>query len=223
MPLVHRGDESAVNAPLARFERHHHTYAYAALVVRGSCDEAGDRGRFRATAGDVLVHAAYDGHGDAIGRRGAEFINIVLDRPLEFWCGRVRDLDRIVRMYERNIKEAAAALHEEFEPACHRQFDWPDLLARDLSSPTQHRLHAWAERHGLHPASVSRGFRLAYGVSPKRFRLERMASEAARKIKDGSESLGEIAAACGFADQPHMNRALVQLFGTPPATIRNSG
>jgi transcriptional regulator GlxA family with amidase domain len=50
-----------------------------------------------------------------------------------------------------------------------------------------------------------------------------MASGAARSIHSSSEALGKIATATGFADQAHMTRALVGLFGFTPTQLRRLG
>lgn len=220
MPIVLPGGESTFDAPGRKFERHHHLGAYAALVIRGSCEEAGDRGRFRSSAGDVLVHRAFDAHADVIGQRGAQFLNFPLAEPLGGCFGRVADPDSILRIYLGDPHEAAAMLQEQFRPSEVAVRDWPDLLAKLLGGIARMSLAEWADRHGLHPTSISRGFRQAYGVSPKRFRLERIASRAARRIAATGDTFGAIAAECDFADQAHMTRTLVQLFGLTPRTLR---
>lgn len=221
MPVVLPGDESVRNAPGRKFERHHHLRAYAAMVIRGSCEEAGDRGRFRASAGDVLVHRAFDAHADVIGQRGAQFLNLSLAAPLGGSFGRVIDPDSFLSAYRRDPREAAAMLQEQFRTANFAARDWPDLLAEELRGSARVSLVEWADQHRLHPTSVSRGFRQAYSVSPKRFRLEVMTSRAARRIADTGDTLGSIAADCGFADQAHMTRSLVQLFGHAPRGLRH--
>ena len=220
MPLVLPGQEVRWNEPGRRFERHHHLGAYAALLVSGSCHENGDRGRHAARAGDVLVHRAFDGHGDWVGPGGAVFINIALDRPLTSAFGRVSDLDAVVRAFERSPDEGREQFHALFEAAESGAGDWPDLLAETLGRERFQSLAQWAETHELHPASVSRGFRLAYGVTPKRFRLEQMAARAARMIRASADRLSDIATACGFADQSHMTRTIAQLFAVTPCGLR---
>lgn len=220
MALRFPGEESGWDEPGHSIARHHHWDAYAALVIRGSCDEAGDHGRFRAQVGDVLVHRAFDAHKNHIGRRGAVFLNFRLEAPLEGWFGSVADVDAICRAYRHDRFEAGALLRTQFRPANGADRDWPDLLAGELARGSPVRLAEWAERHGLHPASLSRGFRMAYGLSPKRFRLEAMASRAARCIRRGSAPLSAVAAEIGFADQAHMTRALGQLFGASPRALR---
>ncbi len=220
MPLVLPGQEVRWNEPCRRFERHHHLGAYAALLVSGTCRENGDRGRHTAEAGDVLVHRAFDGHDDQIGATGAAFINIPLERPLNAAFGRVADLDTVVRAFERSPIEGREAFHAMFREADNRGSDWPDMLAAELSGHNSRSLAEWSEAHGLHVASVSRGFRLAYGVSPKRFRLEQMAARAARRIRGSSDELSAVAAASGFADQSHMTRTIAQLFAVTPRDLR---
>jgi AraC-like DNA-binding protein len=223
MPLRLPGEESGWDEPGNAVERHHHWHAYAALVVRGSCEEAGDHGRFRARAGDVLVHRAFDAHKDQIGPRGAAFLNFRLEAPLDGWFGSVADVDAIFRAYRSDRSEALALLRAQFRPAGAVDRDWPDLLASELASGKAPSLAQWADRHGLHPASLSRGFRMAYGLSPKRFRLEAKASRAARHIRRGGASLAAVAADTGFADQAHMTRTLARLFGASPLELRARG
>ena len=220
MRLVLPGEEISLNEPGRTFIRHHHLKPYAALLVSGSCDEAGDRGRFRACAGDVLVHSSFEAHQDQIGSAGAQIINFAIDEIAECAFGFVADLDHVVRVQERDPAAAAQLLREQFTPHTQPDRDWPDLLARALSLPRPMRLDEWAERHKLHPGSLSRGFKLAYGVTPKRYRLEQMVSSAARTTRETLEALSMIAADTGFADQAHMTRAMAHLFGLTPQRLR---
>jgi AraC-like DNA-binding protein len=82
------------------------------------------------------------------------------------------------------------------------------------------RLDHWAALNGLNPSSLSRGFRQAYGVTPKRYRFEQMVSRAARSARENADGLSMVAAASGFADQSHMTRAMAQLFGVTPSRLR---
>jgi len=69
---------------------------------------------------------------------------------------------------------------------------------------------------GLAAESVSRGFRRAYGVTPRRYRLEARARRALGMIGDCRMSLAAIAQECGFADQPHLTRTLSSITGRTP-------
>lgn len=202
MPLVLPGQEVSLNEPGRTFHRHHHLRGYAAVLIGGSCHESGDRGRFDARAGDVLIHAAFDGHADRIGARGAMFINIPLSRPFGGSFGRVRDLDLLMKTVESDPLEAEDCLRDQFVPASNPPNDWPDLLAQALRADPELRLESWALHHGIHPASVSRGFRLAYGISPKRYRLEQRAARAARRIVGTATGLAAVAAIAAFPIRP---------------------
>jgi AraC-like DNA-binding protein len=220
MPLVLPGEEVSLNEPGRTFARHHHLSGYAALVVSGACNEAGDRGRFRACAGDVLVHLAFEAHQDQIGSAGAKIINFPIEEIPSHPFGFVADLDSVVRLHERDPAAAAQFLREQFGAHPGPNCDWPDLLARELSLPNPRRLDDWAELHELNPSSLSRGFKRAYGVTPKRYRFEQMVSRAARELRESFEGLSRIAAGTGFADQAHMTRAMAQLFGITPQRLR---
>ena len=223
MPLVLPGHEVGLNAPGRVFDRHHHLSAYAALLIDGTCDEAGDHGRFRLRPGDVVFHEPFEAHLDIIGSRGARFLNFVLPGRIGPMFGRVRDLDAIVSAYQRAPDEAAELLLAQVEQYPISAGDWPDLLASDLARGSPIRLNQWAECHGLNASSLSRGFRLVYGVTPKRYGFEQSASRAARRLRDTREPLSAIAAAIGFADQSHMTRAIRALFGVTPRQLRALG
>ena len=98
--------------------------------------------------------------------------------------------------------------------------DWPDELARDLRRKPDTSLTEWAERHDMAPATVSRGFRRTYEVSPSTFRAQLRARRAWRSLVHGDLPLSAIAAEHGFADQPHMTRAVTALTGRPPSHWR---
>ncbi|MBA3669832.1 MAG: helix-turn-helix transcriptional regulator [Sphingomonas sp.] len=220
MPLVLPGQEVSLSEPGRRFERHHHFGSYAALVVRGECCEFGDSGRFEAGPGNVLVHDSFEGHAALIGPRGAAFLNIQIERSPKCAFGRVADLDAVVRAFEKDPVEGRSMFYLHFRPRPPRIADWPDLLAADLASGRAIRLDQWADSRGIHPSSLSRGFRLCYGITPKRYRLERMTSRAARRLVAAGDNIAGVALECGFADQAHLTRSMVGLFGTTPSKLR---
>ena len=196
--------------------RHRHADGYMTLVLTGAYVEAGDAGRFRVTAGDVLIHRPYEAHCDFFGSTTAQLLNLPLpnDAP-EAPIVRLADPDRIVRLAEKDLAAAAEALCFDVAPAQAEQ-DWPDLLAEALRRPGRIRLAEWADGHGLAPATVSRGFRKAFGTTPARYRAEARARLAWRAIATGPSALADLAYDLGFADQAHMTRSLVSLTGRPP-------
>jgi AraC-like DNA-binding protein len=199
-----------------RIPRHRHEPAYAAVVLAGAYQESGSRGRYRVGSGQVLLHRSFEAHVDRFESQGAHILNLLLDEEPLFELGFVRDPDAIARAAERDAAAAARGLREQLAPIEPPLADWPDLLARDLLEDPQLRLDEWAERHGLTPATVSRGFGKVFETSPAAFRAEARAHRAWAQMAAGGLSLAGIAAGTGFADQAHMTRAIRALTGRPP-------
>jgi len=63
--------------------------------------------------------------------------------------------------------------------------------------------------------SLARGFRRAFGTAPHRYLIARRVT-AARTLIAGGTQLAEVAGACGFADQSHLNRHFKAHFGMTP-------
>ncbi len=188
------------------------------MVLSGGYHEAGLAGRFDLAAGDVAVHREFDAHLDHVGARGAEILNLPLPLgtalPAAF---KIADLDSLVRLAERDAFAAAMSLVPmgDVIPAN----DWPDQLASDLNRDCG-PLHSWAQSNGLAPETLSRRFRVAYGVTPAAFRAEARARRALAMVCGSDAALASIAVDCRFADQPHMTREIAHLTGRPPGFWR---
>lgn len=74
---------------------------------------------------------------------------------------------------------------------------------------------------GLSRYQVLRRFEKAYGLPPHAWVLSRRAEYALRLIRRG-QTLAEVAAASGFADQSHMTRAFVRHYGFTPGAWRRA-
>ena len=204
-----------------RMARHRHGKDYVALVLAGGYVEAGDRGRFRVEAGHAIVHRAHEAHQDEFPAAGAWVLNFLeVEAGLDAPVGQVDDVDAIARLAERDPGEAFELLRRTFRPAGVRLNDWPDLLAETLASESNVHLAEWAETTGIAPESLSRGFRRAYGTSPKRYRLEQRTAHALRLLPGWQGSIATLAAAAGFADQAHLTRAVFALTGRVPSSLR---
>jgi len=202
-----------------RLPRHRHAEGYVALVLAGGYEEAGYDGRVAARPGMVVIHDRWTAHQDRFGARGAQVLNLPALPGLS-GAGSIADPDHIVRLAERDPLAAAALVRESFRSGAPRVADWPDLLAAALGNDRDLSIADWADRMGLDPASVSRGFARAYGVSPKRFRLEARTRRALLALDRWPGSLAALAAEHGFADQAHLTRAVVAMTGQPPARLR---
>jgi AraC-like DNA-binding protein len=209
------------HGPCEDLARHRHREAFVAVVLAGGYVEAGDTGRHRVRAGDVVFHRAFESHLDRFDRPGAEVLVLPLAHD---WRGpalaQIADPDVLARLAERDAAQATAALAEMLRPRASVELDWPDRLASALADDPGLSLSAWADSAGLRLGSLSRGFRQLYGVTPAGYRLVQRAHRAVRAILDGAAPLSQVAQACGFADQAHMSRAVAALTDSTPAALR---
>lgn len=83
------------------------------------------------------------------------------------------------------------------------------------------RLDELAKLAGLSPTRLLRGFETAYGLSPHRYQQSRRVARARKLIAQG-KPLAEIALACGYADQGHLNRWFLRIQGTTPGRLRRA-
>jgi len=203
-----------------RMARHRHGHGYAAVVLSGGYVEAGDRGRFRARPGQVLIHGPWESHMDAVARSGAVVLNLPLAAELAFGAGVVADPDAVARAAQKDLVEAAVLLGETIRPLDSVLDDWPDRLAAALRRDPDTALEDWAVAAGIAPATVSRGFRHVFGASPRRYRAEQRALKAARLLLRRDDPPAALAAELGFFDQAHMTRAVAALTGLTPGRLR---
>jgi AraC-like DNA-binding protein len=202
--------------------RHVHRDGYAALVLSGGYEEAGDFGRFRVRAGQVVLHEAFEGHLDRFPASGAVVLNLPLHAgaPIEGGPCTVEDPDAVVRLAEVDPQRAATRLLASVSPVDLACADWPDLLARDLLRDPDLALGVWGETAGLSAWTVSRGFARIFGLTPVRFRARVRARRAWNAIRSTGEPLATVAAQLGFADQSHMTRSVSELTGRSPQSWR---
>lgn len=202
--------------------RHTHAQAYAAVILSGGYEEAGEFGRRRLGPGDVAIHPVFSSHMNGVGGREVVLVNLPV-AGLRAGFARAADADAVVRLAEIDPVAAAEVLGEGLTALAAETLDWPDLLALDLNADPGLDLGAWAGRRGLAAATLSRGFGRAYGVTPRRFRHEvktRRALDAL--IEARGAPLARLALDSGFVDQAHMTRAITELTGTSPGAWRRS-
>lgn len=191
------------------------------MVLAGGYDEAGDTGRHRVSAGDVIFHRAFESHLDLFHRPGAEVL--VLPLPHQ-WRGptlaRLEDADAVVQLAEKDVNEALDAFASGLGDRRAETFDWPDALAQALRFDPVLCLESWAEKHGLHPGSVGRGFANVFGISAASYRLTQRTHRAIGLLMGTTIPMSQIAAECGFSDQSHMTRSVRSITGATPASLR---
>lgn len=205
--------------PGLQIARHRHDEAYVAVVLAGGYAEAGDGGRRRLAAGDVVVHPMFSGHLNQVARSGAVVLNLPAT-GLAAHFGRLEDPDAVVRTAQTDPFAAAALLGQMLSPLAPETLDWPDELAAALVETPGLSLGAWARERRLAPETVSRGFSRVFGVTPKRFRFEARARQALQAAMTSDAPLAHVALDAGFADQAHMGHAVTALTGASPGLWR---
>ncbi|QUM71053.1 helix-turn-helix domain-containing protein [Sphingopyxis granuli] len=68
--------------------------------------------------------------------------------------------------------------------------------------------------------TLSRGFRAAYGCTPKAYRADVRARAALAAARASGESFAAIAHRLHFTDQAHMTRAVARISGVTPGRWR---
>jgi AraC family transcriptional regulator len=79
-----------------------------------------------------------------------------------------------------------------------------------------------ANAAGLSRSHFSRAFKHSVGRSPMEYIIFRRVERAKAMISDTREPLAEVALACGFVDQPHLNRRFRDMVGVSPGRWRRS-
>lgn len=74
----------------------------------------------------------------------------------------------------------------------------------------------------LSRSHFSRAFKRSMGFSPMQYVLGRRVERAKSMIRGTREPLAEVALACGFADQAHLNRRFRGIVGISPGRWRRS-
>jgi AraC-like DNA-binding protein len=224
-----------------RFERHFHdTYAFG-LILRGveSCELRGARRLFE--PGTVPMFNPGEVHdGGPASADGWSYRMVYVDPALIaderlFPLPQRRDppaaeaarrlFDAIDCGSELGIEEALACALETLLDRAHRERAAPalskvrELIDAHCCEPL--RLHDLSATTGISPTQLLRGFEAAYGLTPHRYQQSRRIAKARRMIFAGA-ALAEVAAACGYSDQSHLNRWFVRIHGTTPGRLRRA-
>ena len=103
------------------------------------------------------------------------------------------------------------------------RLDLPALLrVRERLAAEPARQPAMAELElcaGLDRWTLARQFRLAFGVSPSGYRVQRQVAQAQALLREGL-ALAEVAAAAGFSDQSHLHKTFMSTYAVVPGAYR---
>ncbi|MGY3232984.1 transcriptional regulator GlxA family with amidase domain [Luteibacter sp. HA06] len=75
---------------------------------------------------------------------------------------------------------------------------------------------------GVSREHFSRAFKIATGITPSRWHLEKRLDRAKHLIAENELSLAAIAVDCGFTDQSHLTNAFKRLRHESPGKYRRS-
>ena len=93
-----------------------------------------------------------------------------------------------------------------------------ELLLDDLKADVG--LSTLAAACGLSVRQFQRAFKQAFGTTPHRWRAQHQVKLAQQRLEFTTDSLSDIAEACGFADQSHFTHVFSQIAGVSPGVYR---
>ncbi|WP_170330982.1 helix-turn-helix domain-containing protein [Ruegeria arenilitoris] len=79
-----------------------------------------------------------------------------------------------------------------------------------------------AAEAGMSPSHFARAFKETLGSTPMQYVLAYRIEQAMKMMEDAECPLGNIALACGFADQAHFTRSFKQVVGQTPRAFRSA-
>ena len=95
--------------------------------------------------------------------------------------------------------------------------DWLDAHCRESV-----RLTTLAQIAECSPGLINRLFRQNFGLPPYEYLVQLRLGQAARRLRDSTQSLADIAYETGFADQSHLQRFFRRAYGTTPQAYRQA-
>jgi AraC family transcriptional regulator len=84
-------------------------------------------------------------------------------------------------------------------------------------------LEALAQQIDMSQFYFSRLFKRSLHITPHQYVIQQRVDRAKQLLRQGSMTLAEIALACGFANQAHLNRHFKRLTGATPKEMRGVG
>ena len=229
---------------------HDHASPTICCVLQGGFTESWRGGSVIASPGTIKVTPAGDRHCDSFAKSDVRGLLIevvperaeairpysqVLDQRQSLHGGPAATIARRLDDELRRTDDAAVLAIEglllelvaavsRIEPAGPARRAPPWLLAaRDLihADPTTRlSLAGLAGTVGVHPITLARGFRSAFGCSVGTYVRRLRVELAGRWLVETDLSLAEIALAAGFCDQSHFSNLFRRVIGVTPSHYR---
>lgn len=154
-------------------------------------------------------------------------------------AGVTAGIDLALSMVEQDFGKVTAVSVAQELVVYRRRRGGQDQFSRFLEAEKQEDrfggLHLWildniddcltvdrlAHHAGMSPRNFSRTFKQEMGMSPAQFVTRVRVEEARRQLESGAESLKQVAARCGFADEQNLRRIFHRLLGISPMEYRD--
>lgn len=117
-----------------------------------------------------------------------------------------------------NRRLASVPFHAGLAPARLRRIT--DYIAAHLTGELG--LTELADVADLNPHHLAHAFKVATGISPHRYIIERRIDKARRLLEEKHQPIAEIAVVCGFASQSHFTQHFHRIVGTTPEKFRRN-
>ncbi|MDX1623621.1 MAG: AraC family transcriptional regulator [Gemmatimonadota bacterium] len=224
---------------------HAHDTTGITLVLGGEIRETASRREEEASSLSVVVKPAGTVHADRVGPRGAWTVRVeILDekallgdaRDLGPWrwlhAGPgVRPLLGLRRALagdpagpdpEEAVAELLGEVTDADGPNGHTSPGWVRRAREAIEDRAGEgiRVRDLAAELEVHPVSLTRAFRRAYGVPVSVYRRRVRLRRAAARISATAQRLSRIAHATGYADHAHMSREVRESTGLTPTRLR---
>jgi AraC family transcriptional regulator len=224
-----------MHPPHQNIAAHGHDWPVITLYRIGGYREQGEHGEAVFDGPSVVLQPAGAAHADVIGPEGLETLSMSFDpawlkAPLPArtcWRqgGALGAASRRIAMLwlagdEPAVRAATAALVRAMDEAPERapRPAWAERVERALADETP--TSVIASSLGLNGAWLARAYRAWRGEGMSEALRRRRVERATLALRETSEPLARIAAACGFADQSHMNRAFRAVLARTPLDVR---
>ena len=229
---------------------HHHDRTVVGITISGEWDSVVGRRTLDNRPGHVHTEPAGDTHSNHFGARGAHVVIVQPDpAATELLAPSVRLLSEVHQLMPGGARTLGGRLVAELshpddlspmaiEAGCLELLTSASRQAREsrgtpiwlgrvvefLHAEFRHApaLTEVARVAGVHPSHLVREFKRVYGETPAA-RLRRLRVESTvTQVTATDDSLSEIAAAAGFADQSHFTRHFRRHFGLSPLAYRRA-